>query len=187
MAQLMISWRWQNASQKRCRKNVLEKFHVQLHICIFKVIKWPIIWENSIHSFEVTHDIQLCDACIKIYILNCFHRAGLHINHAAYEARTYICNSFQAICVWTLTYPQGIPVHLYNHGNPIIILLAKEYESACTLHFWTFESIKQMYLTSVPWYITLHCVCTLVLDECMCVTVPTPWQWPFEGLQAYNT
>ena len=35
MAQLMKSWSWQNATQKRCMKNVLEKFHVQLHIYVF--------------------------------------------------------------------------------------------------------------------------------------------------------
>jgi len=35
MAQLMKSWSWQYASQKRCVKNVLEKFHVQLHIYIY--------------------------------------------------------------------------------------------------------------------------------------------------------
>jgi len=34
------------------------------YICIFKVFKWPIIWEKSIHSFEVMHDIQLCDVCV---------------------------------------------------------------------------------------------------------------------------
>jgi hypothetical protein len=75
---------------------MLENFHEQLHICIFKVIKRPTIWENSVHSYEVTHDIQLRDACvcIKIYIHNyVIHRDGLHINHAAYEARTYIGNS----------------------------------------------------------------------------------------------
>jgi hypothetical protein len=59
-----IAWSWQNASQKGGMKNVLENFHVQLHICIFKVIKWPIIWDNSIQSFEVTHNSQLCDACV---------------------------------------------------------------------------------------------------------------------------
>ena len=38
--------------------------YIYICICIFKVIKWPIIWENSIHLFEVMHNIQLCDACV---------------------------------------------------------------------------------------------------------------------------
>ena len=60
----MTSWSWQNAAQKGCMKNVLENFHVIYTHMYFKLINWPIIWENSVHSFEVMHDIQLCGACV---------------------------------------------------------------------------------------------------------------------------
>jgi len=44
--------------------NGSENFHMQLHMCSFKVIKPPISWEPSLQPLEVTHDIQLCHACI---------------------------------------------------------------------------------------------------------------------------
>jgi hypothetical protein len=72
-------------------------------------------------------------------------------------------------------------VNMYNHANPGIILLAKEYESACTLHIRTFGSAKLMSRTAVPWYITLYSICTLVLHVRMCATVPTAFQWPSDG------
>ena len=129
---------------------MLEKFHVQLHICIFKVIKWPIIWENSIHSFEVMN------VCIKIYILNYFHRAGLHINHAAYKTKTYKCNSFQA----TQRYPQGILVNLYNHGNPLIILLPKN----MNLYY-----IKNQQDATLALLFINHCKIPLHVSDAFCV------------------
>ena len=45
------------------RMVVNENFHIQLHKCILKVIKPPIIWEPRLQPLEVTHDIQLCHAC----------------------------------------------------------------------------------------------------------------------------
>ena len=44
--------------------NASENFHIQLQKCIFKVIKPPIIQGPSLQPLEVTHDIQLCHACI---------------------------------------------------------------------------------------------------------------------------
>ena len=63
MALLMKSWSCQNPSQKGRRMKVLVNFHIQLHKCMFKVIKWPIIWEPSL-QFEITLDIQLRYACV---------------------------------------------------------------------------------------------------------------------------
>jgi len=37
--------------------------------------------------------------CIKNDILFTLFRAGLHVNHAVYEARTHVGNSFEVICV----------------------------------------------------------------------------------------
>jgi hypothetical protein len=67
----------------------------------FKVIEWPIIWEISIHHLKLRMTSSyVMHECIKIYIHNyVIHRTGLHITHAAYEARTHIGNSFEAINV----------------------------------------------------------------------------------------
>ena len=60
MALLMKSWSWKNPSQKAHRMNALENFNIQVHKCVLKVIKWPIIQEPSLLPFEITHDIQIC-------------------------------------------------------------------------------------------------------------------------------
>jgi hypothetical protein len=59
-------------------------------------------------------------------------------------------------------------MNLYNHGNTVIILLAKEYEYVYTS---TLDNIKLTSLTPVLSYITSHCKCTLVLYVCMYVHV----------------
>jgi len=51
------------------------------------------------------------------------------LNHATHKlnTHTYMCNNLWALDLWTQTYPKGILVHLYNHINTFIILLAKAY------------------------------------------------------------
>jgi hypothetical protein len=60
----MKSWGWPGPSQKSHRINGSENVHMHLHNCNVKVIKPPTIREPSLKPLEVTHDIQLCRACI---------------------------------------------------------------------------------------------------------------------------
>jgi hypothetical protein len=61
MTLVMKSWAWPNPSQKGQRMNDSDNFHMQLLKYTVKVSKSPII---SLQTLEVTHDIQLCHACI---------------------------------------------------------------------------------------------------------------------------
>jgi hypothetical protein len=61
---LLMKCSKRNPSQKGQSTNAFENFHIQLHKCVLKVLKRPIIWEPSLIPFEITHDIQLCHACI---------------------------------------------------------------------------------------------------------------------------
>jgi len=81
MALLMKSWNCRNPSHKGRRKNVLENFHIQLHKCMLKVNQLPIIWEPSL-QFEITHDIQLCYACVykSLHPYLCYSRSGTEGN-----------------------------------------------------------------------------------------------------------
>ena len=92
-----LSWLWPclwnhwagPTLHKMDRMNASENFHIQLHKCIFKVIK-PIIRDSSLQLPEVTHDSQLCHACIyKIYILNYFIlSAGLQVIPKPYHIQS---------------------------------------------------------------------------------------------------
>jgi len=66
MTLLMKSWGWPNPSQKGCRMNASENFHMQLHKYTVKVSKPPIISEPSLQTLEVMHGIQLCHACMLL-------------------------------------------------------------------------------------------------------------------------
>ena len=57
-------------------------------------------------------------------------------------------------------------MNLCNHGNRVIILFAKEYESVYTAQ--PQKTKKFMSLIPKSSYVTSHCICTLVLHVCMC-------------------
>jgi len=112
--QHFTKWSWVNAS---------ENFHIQLHKCIFKVIKPPIIWVPTYNHMKLHMTFSFAMHVIP---------KPCHIKSKLIYIYIYIWNNFWALDLCTQTYAKGTLVNLHNHRKRVAILFAKEYESVYT-------------------------------------------------------